>query len=99
MNDFLYCYLSPFLVGLLTIAACIFGILAFIWLLVLIGTFISEKYNHKVPYYSKVNTVVKGIGTWGYRIVMTILYSLLATMFGFLFWETGIAILKRVMCK
>lgn len=99
MNDFLYCYLSPFLVGLLTVVAVIFGALMVGWLLILIGTFISEKYNHNIPYYSKVNTAVRGIGTWAYRIVMTLVGIVFASLVGMLFWQVGIDILKRFACK
>lgn len=99
MDNFLYCYLSPFMVGMVTVISVFVAAIFVVFLLIMFGQKIYEIFDHKVPYYSTASKLVRGTGTWIYRILMGIIVLVFVAMFGNIFWETGIEILKRFVCR
>lgn len=99
MTNFTYCYLSPFLVGLLTFA---------IWILaaVLICHIISKVYNWVIYDVSPVGRLRKTIdrivalsGKWLAPILVGAFCIFVVVIVAFGAWNVGIEILKRFACK
>lgn len=95
MTDFVYCYLSPFVVGLLAIVAIICAALFFAYLV----WKVYDRYENKGFRNIKVAKTVTAIGKWGGRIFYTLVIAMFAVIFGVGMWDLGLKILKRVACK
>ena len=99
MDNFLYCYLSPFLVGLLALMAIVLAIIGVIALIYFLGSAADEKYSDFVWGHATVKRISDGIGrVFQKAIVLTLVISF-GTLFAFLFWSVGLDILKRVVCR
>ena len=99
MDNFVYCYLSPFVVGLLLVVAVIVGILGAAAGIIFVGEKIKELYNRSIPYYSVTKKIVRGIGKWTERIIVTLLIAIFTIGVSWIFWQAGLDILKRFACK
>ena len=103
MDNFLYCYLSPFLVGLVAVVAVILGGLALIILAFIIGEAVGDRYSAYMWDHDKLRGGIKSATEPIGKAVKIIIGSLIAAMFillfSFLFWEVGIDILKRIVCR
>lgn len=99
MDNFVYCYLSPFVVGLLLAAAIIAGIVGATVGILFVGEKIKELYDRRIPYYGVTRTITRGIGKWTGRIIVTALIGLFTFGFSWLFWQAGLDFLKRFACK
>ena len=102
MDNFLYCYLSPFLVGLLTIAA---GIVGFVIVVVFIF-WGWDKISYKIKYndrgfrrHSAAGDAARKIGNGFLNILMIVCVVMLGIIISFGAWQLGLDILKRIMCK
>lgn len=95
MTDFVYCYLSPFAVGLLAAVAIVCAALFFVYLL----TKVSDWYENKGFGNIKLAKTVTVVEKWGKRIWYTFVIGFCAIFLGAGIWELGLRILKRVACK
>lgn len=95
MTDFVYCYLSPFAVGLLAAVALIAGLLFFVWLMFKMSDWYQDKGFRRL----KVGKVVTSIEKWGGRIFYTLVIAFFAVFLGAGIWQLGLRLLKRVACK
>lgn len=99
MTNFLYCYLSPFAVGLLTFAIVI---LAF----AVVCAIISKTYNWVIYGISPVSLLRKNIdrvvafsNKWVAPILVGAFCIFVVVLLAFGAWSTGIEILKRFACR
>ena len=92
---FVYCYLSPFAVGLLAAVAVVSAALFFAFLM----TKVSDWYENKGFRNIKTAKAVTAIEKWGKRIWYTFIIGFCAVCLGAGIWELGIHILKRFACK
>lgn len=99
MDNFVYCYLSPFMLGLLWVIAIVVGLICAIAAICFVGAKIKERYDRNIPYYSMTNKIVGGIGKWTNRILMTFVVVFFITIISSGIWGLGIEILKRFACK
>lgn len=99
MDNFVYCYLSPFMLGLLWVIAVVVGLICAIAAICFVGGKIKERYDRNIPYYSITNKIVGGIGKWTNRITTTLGIVFFVTLISFGIWDLGLAILKRVACR
>ncbi len=95
MTDFLYCYLSPFAVGLLAAVAIVCAALFFVYLM----TRVSDWYGNKGFENIKLAKTMTAIEKWGKRIWYTFVIVFCAVFLGAGIWTLGLRILKRVACK
>lgn len=95
IGDFLYCYLTPFMVGLLA-AACVVAAGVF---LVIILIKIDEWYADKGIRLPKLRKTVAFTEKWVKRIFYTAIAIVTAIVLGMGLWDVGLRILKRVACK
>ena len=99
MDNFTYCYLSPFVVGLLTFAVVIGAFAA-------ICAIISKVYNWVIYDVSPVGRLRKTIdrivalsGKWLAPILVGAFCIFVVVIVAFGAWNVGIEILKRSACK
>lgn len=98
MENFTYCYLSPFIVGLLVFIAIIVGIVGACFVV----AWLHEKakydwlYGKSLP--KAAQQVVDTTGKIAGAILWIIVAIAMAVILGFSAWQCGLAILKRVMC-
>ena len=96
MEDFLYCYLSPTLVGLLAGIAIILGIVGGILFLGWISTIIGDRVSISIS--DKAYKVIETTGTVALNIFAVILAIILGSMLIYGAWSLGLDLLKRVVC-
>jgi len=103
MENFLYCYLSPALVGLVSLIAIFVGGLAGALALIWLSERIGDWFRYSIPVYTKAgktaHKVVKGISRTFQFIVLTIVGICVAVTITYGAWVLGIDILKRFVCK
>ena len=95
MSNFVYCYLSPFLVGLLALAAAIagVGVVCFIYVQ------IEGWYRYAVSPVHKAKKVLGKVAHWTGQVLASLVLLFFAALLGFGAWAIGIDILKRFVCK
>lgn len=99
MTDFIYCYLSPFVVGLL-------GYLVAIGALVAVCAVISKTYDWVIYGTSPASVLRKNIdravafsNKWVIPVLVGGLCIFIVLLLAFGAWQIGIEILKRFACK
>ncbi len=95
MTDFLYCYISPFMVGLLAAACVVAAALFLVYILVQI----SEWYGDKGISLPKLRKTVTFTEKWVKRIFWTAIAVVATLALGVGLWDIGLKILKRVACR
>ena len=99
MDNFLYCYLSPFLVGVLAFAAIVLGVIGVLALIYFLGGAVGDKYSDIVWGHATVKRVTDGVGRIVQIVIGVLLVGSFGTLFIWLFWLMGLDILKRLVCK
>ena len=97
MQDFLYCYLSPTLVGLVAFIAVILGIVGVIWFLGWTYTLFSDRVN--ITLSRKAYEALETTATIALNILVGIFALLLGSLLVYSAWGFGLSLLKRVMCQ
>jgi len=99
MTNFAYCYLSPFVVGLLAFAVVIGAFAA-------ICAIISKVYNWVIYDVSPVSRlrktidrVIEWLSKWFWPVFVGASCIFIVVIVAFGAWDVGIKILKRFACK
>ena len=99
MDNFIYCYLSPFLVGLLTVVAIVVGIIAIIALLYYAGKGLEKGYDYTLKGYPTVKRTLSSVSDWITNGLLVVFIIMFGATIAHLFWTMGIDIHKRIFCK
>ena len=99
MDNFVYCYLSPFLLGLLAVVAIFAGFILALAIICWVGAVIHKWFTYDLPTYGATKKIMGELGKWTTRIFFTLVVVMLAAIFAFGMWDMGIEILKRFACK
>jgi len=99
MTDFTYCYLSPFLVGLLAFALAIIALISVCFV-------ISKTYNWVICGVSPSSLLRKNVdrlvafsNKWVAPVLVGAFCIFVVILLAFGAWDIGINILKRFACK
>ena len=98
MDNFLYCYLSPTILGLLIFIAVILGVVGALLAIYWLYDTHLYKLAHKVEVSYKVRKAFEATGNAALYILLGIIGAAICWLITMAAWELGLSILKRVMC-
>ena len=95
MDNFLYCYLSPFVLGVLIVVSACTGVVGAAY----VFDKIKNWYKYGIPHNNTAKEIANRVGGWLINITLIITLIGVAIIFGVGMWAIGIEILKRFACK
>ena len=99
MTDFVYCYLSPFAVGLLAFAVVILAALAIYFIISKIYNWVIYGIDPTSLLRKNIDRVVAFSDKWVGPALVGAVLIFIVILLAFGAWDIGIQILKRFACK